>query len=261
VESKAAEPIIPLGIFRSRTVTLATLATLVLGFVMFGSGVFLSQYLQVSLGKSPTVAGLLTLPLVFSLLVSSTFAGQQIAKTGRWKTILVIGAVLMAAGMALLSFIDANTSVWLLSGYMVVFGAGIGLLMQNLILAAQNDVPASDLGAATATVSFFRSMGGAIGVSVFGSVLTNRVTALLQERFGATVGGGDTTRVPDLSAVPPEVLQGVQDAYGAATAHVFLVGAPVALLAVIAVILIKEKPLQTSTGDQRRAESAAQAAS
>jgi MFS family permease len=257
VESRAAEPIIPLGIFRNRTVALATLATVVVGVLMFGSGVFLSQYLQVSLGKSPTVAGLLTLPLVFGLLAASTVAGSLISRHGRWKPFLLAGALLMTVGALLFGTIDADTNILLLGTYMVVFGLGVGLLIQNLVLAAQNEVAAKDLGAATSTVSFFRSMGGAIGVSALGAVLANRVTTLLQEHLGTAVTGDGTVRVPDLSELPPEVLPVVQDAYGTATADLFRVAVPIAVLAVVAVVLIKEKPLQMLSGDQRRAKEAA----
>ncbi|WIM94386.1 MDR family MFS transporter [Actinoplanes oblitus] len=258
VESRAAEPIIPPSIFRNRTVAFATLATAVVGVVMFATGVFLSQYLQISLGKSPTVAGVLSLPLVFGMLAASTVAGGAIAKSGSWKPYLVAGAVLMTAGMLLFSLIDADTSLWVLGAIMVVAGAGVGLLIQNLVMVTQNDVPAQHLGVATATVSFFRSMGGAIGVSALGAVLANRVSDLLQERLGAAAaGGGGSTRVPDLSELPPPVLQAVQEAYGTATADLFLVAAPISLVAVVAVVLIKNKPLQMLNAQQRRAKESA----
>ncbi|MET0425401.1 MAG: MDR family MFS transporter [Actinoplanes sp.] len=253
-ESKAAEPIIPLGIFRNRTVTLAIVASVLVGVAMFGGTVFLSQYFQVALGKSPTVAGLMSLPMIFGLLVSSTVAGQLITKHGRWKIYLVVGAVVMTVGMLLLSTIGADTSVLKLSIYMIVLGAGVGMLMQNLVLAAQNDVPAAELGAATSTVTFFRSMGGAIGVSALGAVLAGRVTSGFSEKFGAAAGSEGSGQVPDLTTLPPQVLDVVKDIYGSATADLFLVGAPIAALAVIAVLFIKEKPLSTLTGDERRAQ-------
>ena len=175
---------------------------------MFGGTVFLSQYFQISLGKSPTVAGLMSLPMIFGLLVSSTVAGQLITKYGRWKAYLVAGAVVMTVGMLLLGTIDADTSVPLLSVYMAVLGVGVGMLMQNLVLAAQNDVPADELGAATSVLTFFRSMGGAIGVSALGAVLANRVTSLTTEQLGAGgAGGGGTAEVPDLSTLPEPVLR------------------------------------------------------
>jgi hypothetical protein len=142
---------------------------------------------------------------------------------------------------------------------MVVLGAGVGMLMQNLVLAAQNDVPAHELGAATSTLTFFRSMGGAIGVSALGAVLASRVTTLMTERFGAAAGGGGTAEVPDLTTLPAPVRAVIADIYGQATAELFLVGAPIAALAVVAVLFIKEKPLHTLSGEERRAEEEAAA--
>jgi len=260
VESRAKEPIIPLSIFRSRTVSLTVVASMLVGLAIFGGTVFLSQYFQISLGKSPTVAGLMSLPLIFGLLVSSTVAGQLITKYGRWKAYLVAGSIVMTVGMLLLSTIDAHTSVLRLSLYMAVLGVGVGMLMQNLILAAQNDVPAQELGVTTSSLTFFRSMGGAIGVSALGAVLASRVTSLLAEKFGPAATGGGTAKVPDLKTLPPEVLAVVRTVYGEATADLFLVAAPIALLAVIAVLFIKEKPLQTLSGDERRAQEDAAAA-
>ncbi|WP_406079608.1 MDR family MFS transporter [Micromonospora sp. NBC_00858] len=263
VESRAAEPIVPLDIFRNRTVSLATIASVLVGVAMFGGTVFLSQYFQISLGKSPTVAGLMSLPMIFGLLVSSTVAGQLITKYGRWKAYLVAGAAVMTVGMLLLGTIDADTSVVVLSIYMAVLGIGVGMLMQNLVLAAQNDVPANELGATTSALTFFRSMGGAIGVSALGAVLASRVTSLTAERLGpAATAGGGSAEVPDLSTLPEPVLRIVQDVYGIATADLFLVGAPFALLALVVVLFIKEKPLHTLSGDERRAqeEAAAKAA-
>ncbi|MCY1140534.1 MDR family MFS transporter [Actinoplanes sp. Pm04-4] len=260
VESRAEEPIIPLGIFRNRTVTLTIIASVLVGVAMFGGTVFLSQYFQVALGKSPTVAGLMSLPMIFGLLVSSVVAGALITKTGKWKIYLVAGAVIMTVGMLLLSTIGANTSVLVISVHMAVLGIGVGMLMQNLVLAAQNDVPAAELGAATSTLTFFRSMGGAIGVSALGAVLASKVTSGFAEKFGgAAATGGGTAEVPDVSALPPQVLAIVKDIYGTATAELFLIGAPIAALAVIAVLFIKEKPLSTLSGDERRAQEEAAA--
>jgi len=263
VESRAAEPIIPLDIFRNRTVSLATLASVLVGVAMFGGTVFLSQYFQVSLGKSPTVAGLMSLPMVFGLLISSTVAGQLITKFGRWKIFLVAGGAIMTVGMLLLGTIDAHTSIVLLSAYMAVLGIGVGMLMQNLVLAAQNDVPAHELGAVTSVTTFFRSMGGAIGVSALGAVLANRVTTLMTEKLGPLAQGGaeggGEAKVPDLSKLEGPILKIVQEVYGIATSELFLVGAPFALLALVAVLFIKEKPLHTISGSERLAQEEAAA--
>lgn len=264
VEARVPEPIIPLTIFRNRTVTLTTVASLLVGVAMFGGTVFLSQYFQVSLGKSPTVAGLMSLPMILGLLVSSTIAGQIISATGRWKVYLVAGAVVMAAGLALLSTIDADTGFGLLSLYMAVLGIGVGLLMQNLVLAAQNDVPAAELGAATSVLSFFRSMGGTVGTSVLGAILANRVASEMTKGFEeggmAAAGGGGTAghgAVPDMSTLPEPVRAVVEHAYGVATADLFLIATPFAVLALVAVVFIKEKPLKTTSGMERLAEEAA----
>ncbi|SCL23629.1 drug resistance transporter, EmrB/QacA subfamily [Micromonospora pallida] len=254
VESRAAEPIIPLDLFRNRTVALTTVASVLVGVAMFGGTVFLSQYFQISLGKSPTVAGLMSLPMIFGLLVSSTVAGQLITKYGRWKAYLVAGGLTMTVGMLLLGTINAETNMLLLSVYMAVLGIGVGMLMQNLVLAAQNDVPAHELGAATSMLTFFRSMGGAIGVSALGAVLANRITSLMTEKLGPLAAGGasgGTHEVPDMSLLPGPVREIVQDVYGTATAELFLIGAPIALLALVAVLFIKEKPLHTLSGDER----------
>jgi EmrB/QacA subfamily drug resistance transporter len=258
VESRVAEPVVPLHIFGNRTVTLSTLASTLVGVAMFGGTVFLAQYLQISLGHSPTEAGLLTLPMVGGLLISSTVAGVLITKTGRWKRYLVGGATIMTVGLALLATIDAQTSPWLLGAFMVVLGIGVGALMQNLVLAAQNDVPASDLGAATSVISFFRSLGGTIGVSVLGALLAGRVTADLSV-LGGTSGGSEAGAVPDVSALPAPVRELVENAYGDATANLFLVATPLAALALVVVLFIREKPLKTTSGAQRLAEEQAAA--
>jgi EmrB/QacA subfamily drug resistance transporter len=255
VETRVAEPIIPLKIFRNRTIALTTLASLLVGVAMFGGTVFLSQYFQISLGKSPTVAGLMSLPMILGLLVSSTVAGQIISATGRWKIYLVSGAVIMTAGLGMLSTIGSDTGFGMLSLYMVVLG--VGMLMQNLVLAAQNDVPAAQLGAATSVLSFFRSMGGTIGTSVLGAVLASRVSSEIAKSLGGSgkaPAGGNT--VPNLADLPAPMRAIVQHAYGVATADLFLVAAPFAALALITVVFIKEKPLKTTSGMQRLAEEA-----
>ncbi|WP_189219377.1 MULTISPECIES: MDR family MFS transporter [Streptomyces] len=266
VEARTAEPVIPLDIFENRTVTLTTVASLLVGVAMFGGTVFLSQYFQVALGKTPTVAGLMSLPMIGGLLVSSTVAGQLISRTGKWKAYLVAGAVIMTAGLGLLSTIDSETHFGLLSIYMAVLGVGVGMLMQNLVLAAQNDVPAAELGAATSVLSFFRSMGGTIGTSVLGAILANRVASEITKGLGAAgaapegASAGGHGAVPDMSTLPEPMRQIIEHAYGVATADLFLIATPCALLALITVVFIKEKPLKTTSGMERLAEEAGDAA-
>ncbi|WP_020660748.1 MDR family MFS transporter [Amycolatopsis benzoatilytica] len=259
VESKVPEPVVPLGLFRNRTVSLATVASFLVGVAMFGGTVFLSQYFQLSLGKSPTVAGLLSLPMIFGLLVSSTVSGQLISRTGKWKPFLLLGSVLMAAGLGLLGLIDAHTSVLELSLFMLVLGVGVGMLNQNLVLVAQNDVPAQDLGAATSTLSFFRSLGGSIGVSALGAVLASRVGTLISDGLGpaAAAASGNGGKVPDLSLLPAPVVTVIREAYGVATSDLFLICAPIALLVTVAVAFLRHLPLKTQSGLERLADEAA----
>ncbi|MER5886144.1 MDR family MFS transporter [Streptomyces sp. NPDC001941] len=266
VESKVAEPIIPLTVFRNRTVTLATVASFFVGVAMFAGSVFLAQFFQISLGKSPTAAGLMSLPMIGGLLVSSTVAGQIITRTGRWKAFLVAGGIVMTAGLGMLSTIGADTGFGVLSLYMAVLGLGVGMLMQNLVLAAQNDASAHEIGAATSTLSFFRSLGGTVGTSVLGAILANRVADEMAKGLkalpgtGAAVADGGGSAVPDMSTLPEPVKGIVEHAYGVATGDLFLMAVPFAVVALIAVLFIKEKPLKTTTATERRAQEEKEAA-
>lgn len=261
VESRVPEPVIPLSIFRNRTVTLATVASLFVGVAMFGGTIFLTQYFQLSLGKSPTEAGLMSLPMIFGLLISSTVAGQIISATGKWKAFMVSGATIMTVGMGLLSTVSADTSFATLSLFMATLGIGLGMLMQNLVLVAQNDVPAALLGSATSVVSFFRSMGGTIGVSVLGAILAHRVAEDITKGLPAEAAGSAESgagAVPELSTLPEPVREVVQNAYAAGTSDLFLIATPFAALALVAVLFLKEKPLKTTDASQRLVEEAKQ---
>ena len=158
---KVEDPIIPLHLFRDRTTALATLASIAVGVALFGSAVFLGQYFQLGRGYSPTIAGLLTLPMVLGSLVFATISGGLITKYGPWKIFLIAGGVLLTTGFALLATINAHTSMWLIGLYLFILGTGMGMTMQNLVLPVQNAVAAENLGVATSTVTFFRSLGGA----------------------------------------------------------------------------------------------------
>jgi EmrB/QacA subfamily drug resistance transporter len=259
VEMRVAEPIIPLRLFRDRTTTLATLGSIAVGVAMFGGAVFLGQYFQIARGYSPTAAGLLSLPMVAGSMVSATVSGQLISRTGRWKVYLVVGAVLLTAGFGLLATTDHETSMVLIGVYLLVLGLGLGMTMQNLVLAVQNTVAVTDLGAASSTVSFFRSLGGTVGVSVLGAILASRVTDLTARGLaeagidvGQGGGSGAEVGIGQLNSVPPEVGSIIAAAYGDATATIFLVAAVLAALSVLAVVLIREVPLRTESGEQQR---------
>ncbi|WP_441250281.1 MDR family MFS transporter [Kitasatospora sp. McL0602] len=249
VEQRAAEPIVPLDLFRHRTVTLAVIASAFVGIGMYGATTFLSQYFQLAKEKSPTMAGILTLPMIIGLALSSTVAGKLITRYGRWKVFLVAGTFLLTVGFALLGTVRADTSYGVLSVYMAAAGVGLGLTMQNLVLAVQNTVPRHELGAASSTVTFFRTMGGAMGVSALGALLANRVGHYLTANLAAAhlpaagaVGGGE---IPDLHRLPAPLVPLVTDAFGHGVGTVFLVAAPFALVAFLVVLLIREVPLRT----------------
>jgi MFS family permease len=255
-ELRAPEPMVPLRLFRDRTTTLAIIASVAIGVAMFGSSVFLGQYLQISRGYSPTAAGLLTIPMVAGLLISSTVSGILITRTGRWKRFLVAGSLLVVVGFGLLSLIDHETNMVLLGVFLFVLGVGIGMTMQNLVLAVQNTVAASDLGAASSAVAFFRSLGGTIGVSVLGAVLSSRVATLISAGLGGvpTGRGSGDVGLADFADAPPAVRELIRISYGDATGRIFLVSAIVAAVAVVAVVLIREVALKTQSGEQRLLE-------
>ncbi|MCR8899605.1 MFS transporter [Gordonia sp. GONU] len=258
VESKAKDPIIPLHLFRERTTTLATIASIAVGVALFGGAVFLGQYFQIARGYSPTAAGLLTLPMVFGSVVSATLSGRLITKYGRWKNYLLAGSVIMAIGFGLLSTIDAHTNMAVLSGFLFALGLGMGMTMQNLVLAVQNTVEPRNLGAATSTVTFFRSLGGAAGVSVLGAVLSSHVTDLIGQGLRAIgitqTGSGGGAGLSNLNELPAPIAAIVRGAYGDGTARIFLVSMAMAVIGTIAVLFIKEVALNTLSGeDQRRA--------
>ncbi|MFI5532713.1 MDR family MFS transporter [Kitasatospora sp. NPDC051853] len=250
-EGRAAEPIVPLGLFGYRTVTLASIASVLVGVGMYGATTFLGQYFQLARKESPTMAGLLTLPMILGLALSSTVAGKLITRYGRWKAYLVAGAGLLTVGFALLGTVRDDSPYGLLAVAMAVTGVGLGLTMQNLVLAVQNTVPRHELGTASSTVTFFRTMGGAMGVSALGALLSHRVSGHLNENLAAAhlpagaTGGG----IPDLRALPAQVVPMVTDAFGRGVATVFLVSAPFALLAFLVVLMIREVPLRTARQD------------
>ncbi|MEU0977688.1 DHA2 family efflux MFS transporter permease subunit [Streptomyces griseus] len=261
-ESRAKEPIIPLRLFRNRTITLASIASLFVGIAMFAGTVFFSQYFQLARGKSPTMSGVMTIPMIAGLFLSSTVSGQIITKTGRWKAWLVTGGFLVTAGLGMLGTIRYDTAYWHVAVYMFVMGLGIGMMMQNLVLATQNQVAPEDLGSASSVVTFFRSLGGAIGVSALGAVLGNRVTHYVKDGLadlgpeGAAFGHGGTGGggIPDLDKLPEPLRLVMEAAYGHGVADVFLYAAPAALVAFIVTIFIKEVALKSSVANDAAAD-------
>ena len=249
VEMRATEPIIPLRLFRDRTTSLATFASVMIGISMFGSTVYLSQYFQIAKGMTPTQAGLMTIAMVGGLVVSSLTTGRVISRTGLWKRYLVGGMVLTVTGLFLLGSIDDTTSLVRVGAFMAVLGIGLGATMQNLVLAVQNNTAQRDMGAASSVVAFFRSMGGSIGVSVLGAVLSHQVAADVTSglaRLGVSGSGSGSSSIPDLATLPAPVRAVFEAAYGYGIGTLFMIAAPCALIALVAVLFIREVPLRTT---------------
>ena len=249
VESRASEPIMPLRLFRNRTIALASLASLFVGVAMFAGTIFFSQYFQLARGKSPTMSGVLTIPMIAGLFVSSTVSGQVITRTGRWKAWLLAGGVLVTSGLGLLGTLRYDTAYWHVAIFMALLGLGVGMMMQNLVLCTQNQVAPSDLGAASSVVTFFRSLGGAIGVSALGAVLSHRITHYAEEGLAKLGVSGSSTghgEIPDLDALPAPIRTVIESAYGHGIGDVFLYAAPFAVLALVFSFFIKEVPLRTT---------------
>ena len=248
VESRAAEPVVPLGIVKRRTTALAILASVAVGMAMFGGAVFLGQYFQIGRGYTPTEAGLLTIPMMAGVLGASIVSGRMITRSGRVKPYIVTGAVVLVIGFAALGTIDHQTSLVLVGGAMLLVGTGVGMTMQNLVLAVQNTVPLRDIGSASATVAFFRSLGGTIGVSVLGAVLArdvqDRITSGLAATGVPSTGAGSGSL--NLAALPEPVQNIVRAAYGDSTGHVFLISACIAVVGVVAALLLKPVTLRSS---------------
>ncbi|MFI1723722.1 MFS transporter [Streptomyces sp. NPDC020489] len=253
VESKAAEPLIPLRLFRNRTITLSSIASMFVGTAMFSGTVFFAQYFQLARDESPTMSGVLTIPMIGGLFVSSTVSGQFITRTGRWKAWLVSGGVLITAGLGLLSTIRYDTEYWKTAIFMALLGLGIGMMMQNLVLCTQNQVEPKDLGSASSTVTFFRSLGGAMGVSVLGAVMADKITdyatdgiAALGPKYASLASGSSSSsEIPDMDKLPAPLRTVMESAYGHGIADVFLIAAALAAVAFLVTLFIKEVPLRT----------------
>lgn len=255
-EKMAPEPILPLELFRMQIFTVSNIVSFVSGVAMFGALAFLPQYLQLVHGVSATESGLLLLPLLVGLLVMSIGSGRYISRTGKYRWFPLAGTILVTIGLILLSHLGAHTSLALVGLYILVFGAGLGLFIQVLTLAVQNSVPMKQMGVATSSVTFFRSMGGAIGASALGAVLTAGIAAEFP-RFlprAALAGAGNKVAkyvespvaLDALKRTHPALHEGIIQAYSHAIDRLFLVAVPVSVLSVIASLFIKHVKLRVS---------------
>ncbi|MFJ9346109.1 DHA2 family efflux MFS transporter permease subunit [Streptomyces sp. NPDC101237] len=252
VERRAAEPVLPLKLFGIRTFTLAAVISFIVGFAMFGAMTYLPTFLQVVHGISPTLSGVHMLPMVIGLLLSSTVSGQIVSHTGRWKVFPIAGTAVTTFGLLLLHRLDEHSSTPEMSAYFFVFGLGLGLVMQVLVLIVQNSVSYEDLGVATSGATFFRSIGASFGVAIFGSVFASRLAGKLADAFsGVRLPGGATTDTlkadpRGIAALPPALRPAALHAYASSITDVFLYAAPVAALGFVLAWFLKEDRLRGS---------------
>jgi len=248
-ETRAAEPIIPLALFRSSVFSVASAMSFTIGMAMFGAIVFIPLFLQIVYGASPTSSGLRLLPLMFGLLAASIVSGRIISRVGRYRAFPIAGTAFLAAGMYLLSRLGVGTAPWLASVYMLIVGVGIGLVMQVLIVVVQNDARPQQMGVATSTATFFRSVGGSFGVAIFGTIFASRLAGQLSQLPHAVterIGSGVHLNPEQARHLPPAIHADFLQAFAHALHGVFLFGVVLAIVPFVLSWLLKEVPLRTT---------------
>ena len=260
-ESRAADPIMPLAMFRNPIFVNATAIGMAIGIGMFAALGFVPTFLQMSSGTSAAASGLLMLPMMVGVMGTSIASGLLITKTGKYKIFPIVGTIIVGVAMVLMTTLTASTPIWLICTYLFLFGVGLGCIMQVVVLVVQNAVPASDLGTATSTNNYFREVGAALGIAVFGTLFTTRLTDNLTKVFtdaGATPEqAGEATSSIDpsvLNSLPDAVRAGVVDAYADALAPVFWYLVPFIAVALILALFLKEIPLSDVAGLVARGE-------
>ncbi|SBT88101.1 drug resistance transporter, EmrB/QacA subfamily [Streptomyces sp. DI166] len=255
VETRAAEPMLPMRLFGNPVFTVCSVLSFIVGFAMLGAMTFLPSYLQYVDGDSATISGVRTLPMVIGLLIASVFSGNVVSKTGKYRLFPVVGSLVMAVGLYLMSLMGPSTGAWRESLYMFVLGTGIGLCMQVLTIAVQNTVDYADLGTATSGVTFFRTLGSSFGTAVFGTIYTNSLAPNLRQGIAeaSQVPGADpavvaraATSPEGLHELPPDVAAPIVDAYADTLQTVFLWTVPVAALGFVVSLFLKQVQLRDS---------------
>ncbi|GAA4375680.1 MDR family MFS transporter [Paeniglutamicibacter cryotolerans] len=250
VERRAEAPIMSPSLFRAHNFILTTVSGLIIGVAMFGTLAYLPTFLQMVTGANATQSGLLMIPMMGGLLVTSIGSGVIVSRTGRYKWFPVIGTFIVAGALALLSTMEPGTAVWVICSYLALMGIGLGLCMQILVLIVQNTFPNSQVGMATASNNYFRQIGASLGTAVVGSLFVTNLGNLLQERLSgsaAAVAGNHNSLTPDaVRALPEAIRQIVIGAYSEALTPVFLYMVPLVLVAAILLVFLHEKPLATS---------------
>lgn len=244
-ERRAESPLLPLRLFRSNVFTVSCILSFIVGFALMGTMTYLPTYLQYCLGISATASGIRTFPMVVGLLVASVTAGNVVSTTGRYRMFPIAGGAVMAVGAFLLSRLDQHSGVWETSIAMLVLGVGIGLAMQILVLIVQNTVEYADLGVATSAVSFFRTMGSTFGAAVLGTVYTNALGGRLPGALAEAGVTPDAVATPDaLDALSSAVADIIRAAYADSFQIVFAAAIPLALLAMVFALVLKQVPLR-----------------
>ncbi len=250
-ETKAAEPILPLRLFRNDIFRVSVLLSMLVGVVMFGAIIFLPEYQQLVRGDSATKSGLMLLPLVLGVVGGSMGSGRTITKLGRYRMFPIIGTVLLTISFYLFSHLAFATNRVVIGVWMFILGLGVGMVMPVLTLAVQNGVDRKDLGTATSSVTFFRSIGASLGTAFFGAIVINRLTYHLQQALPAPeaskIASGLNHSTAGLQALPPQQVHVVLSAFAAAFGDVFLIGIPFAAVAFIVTLFLKEAPLSATT--------------
>ncbi|HEU4959493.1 MAG TPA: MDR family MFS transporter [Sphingomonas sp.] len=255
VEHRAAEPMLPLPLFANRTFVIACAVGFIVGLAMFGSVTYMPLYLQVVKAVSPATAGLQLTPMMGGVLVTSIASGQIISRTGRYRLFPIAGTAVMTLGLFLLSTLTMQSSTWAASGYMLVLGLGLGMVMQVLVLAVQNSVDYRNLGVATSGTTLFRSTGGSVGVSLFGAIFAGSLGSELAQRMPAGAALPTATDPAAIAALPPAVRDAYLEAFTAALHPVFLSAAAIAAFAFAIAWLLREAPLKVDTRAETIGES------
>jgi len=251
IETRAPEPIIPLWLFKNRTFTATSAVGFIIGFSMFGAIIYLPLYLQIVHGASPTLSGLELLPMIGGMLLTFIMSGRLVTSTGRYRVFPIVGTAVLAVGLLLLTLLGPHTPYGEVAVFMFITGMGIGLVMQVLVVAVQNAVPHSELGVATATSTFFRTIGGAFGVAVLGAVFANRLISQLKLHATAAelklISGSNVTANPaQIDHLPPGQRTFVITGFSHSVDAAFLVAVPFVVVGFILSWLIKEIPLRTT---------------
>ena len=250
IELRAEEPIIPMRLFRNPIFTVGNIFTFLIGFAMFAGAIYLPLFFQTVMGMSPTESGLAMLPMVAGMFSMSITSGLLITRTGKYKIFPIIGCVILIAAMFLLSTIEYNTPYWNIAIYAFLFGIGLGLAMMTIVTPVQNSVEFRDMGVATSTITFLRSLGGAIGVALFGAIMNSRLAHYLADELGdqmSAMSGGEinTNDVQAIQDLPEPVKTEVLTAYTHAITDIYLLSIPIIVVALVVVLFLKEIPLRT----------------